>query len=167
MLEALNRWNGRVTTWLARIAAVILAVLALVTFADVFARYFFRAPFPFTVEMTELAMGTIVFLALGLTTHEQGHITVDIVIMRLSDAVRAVLALVTNAIAFVFLAVMIWQVWVRAGFLFTKGDFTPIWRIPIWPVAMVMGAGGIFLLTGVLLQLLRSVADAKGGKDAP
>ena len=66
--------NGRITLWLARIAAVALAVIAAVTFCDVIGRYFFHAPFAFTVEMTQMAMALVVYFGVGLVTHESGHI---------------------------------------------------------------------------------------------
>ena len=40
------RLNGLVALWLARIAAVALAVIAVVTFCDVIARYFFQRRSP-------------------------------------------------------------------------------------------------------------------------
>jgi TRAP-type C4-dicarboxylate transport system permease small subunit len=128
----------------------------------VIARYFFNSPFTFTVEMTELGMGLIVFLAVGLTTHEEGHISVDIVTLRLTEWFRSLLAAFTNLVAFVFLAAMVWRIWLRAEFLLQKGDVTPIWHQPIWPVAFIMAAGSVFLLTGVLLHFLRAFGRVTG-----
>jgi hypothetical protein len=39
MAGRLGRLNGRVTMWLARVAAAVLALLAVMTFCDVIARY--------------------------------------------------------------------------------------------------------------------------------
>ena len=61
LADCLWRWNGRVTWWLAPIAAAALALLAAITFCDVVARYFFNAPFSFTVEIT----GGTVFLPIS------------------------------------------------------------------------------------------------------
>ena len=156
MTGALGQLNGRVTTWLARIAAFILALLAVVTFCDVIGRYFFNAPFTFTVEMTELAMGLIVYLAVGLTTHDNEHISVDFVTLRLSEWTRALFGVITNALALAFLCIMIWRMWLQAAALLAKGDVTQVWRVAIWPVAFVMAFGGIFFLTGVLLHLMNA-----------
>ena len=151
---AIGRWNGRVTTWLARIAASILAVLCVTTFADVIARYFFNAPFTFTVEVTELAMGLIVYLGVGLVTHDNEHVSADVVTSRLSVGLRALVTLTTNVLALAFLAVMVWRVWLRAADLLAKGDITQIWHIPLWPVAFAIAFGGVFFITGVLFHLL-------------
>jgi TRAP-type C4-dicarboxylate transport system permease small subunit len=162
-----TRWNGRVTAWLARIAAFVLAVMAVVTFADVIARYFFNRPFTFTVEMTELAMGVIVWLAVGLTTHDNEHISVDFLTLRLAARTRAVIEILTNLTALGFLALVTWRLWVQAAFLLQKGDLTQVVRVPYWPVAYVIAIGSIFLLTGVLVQLLGALRRASGRVDAP
>ena len=156
IISRLDRLNGRVTLWLARVAACILAAVAAVTFCDVVGRYVFNSPFTFTVEFTELSMALIVYLGVGLTTQDRGHIVVDVVTLRLPTSVRLLLSLVTNVLSFVFLVIMIWQLWQRAAFLFDKGDTTPIWLIPLWPVAFLMAAGSIFLLTGIGLQAVES-----------
>jgi len=164
------RLNGRVTMWLARVAALLLALIAVMTFCDVIARYFFNSPFTFTVEVTELTMGLIVYLGVGLTTHTSGHIVVDVVTLRLSERLRELLALVTNALALGFLAVMVWRLWLRADFLLLKGDTTPVWGIPIWPVAFVMALGSVFFLTGVCLHLIdacRRLMDRQGPSPPP
>jgi TRAP-type C4-dicarboxylate transport system permease small subunit len=154
LFDLIYRWNGQVTRWLARIACLILAVVAVITFCDVIARYFFNRPFSFTVEGTELAMGLIVFLSVGLTTHEDGHISVDVVTIRLADWTRALLGLVTNTLAFGFLILLSWRLWLRADVLLAKGDLTQILLVPVWPVAFAMAAGSIFYLTGVLVHLI-------------
>ena len=70
------------------------------TFCDVVGRYVFNSPFTFTVEFTQLSMGLIVYLGVGLTTHDRGHIVVDVVTLRLPgiDALPC-MSLVTNVLA--------------------------------------------------------------------
>src|SRR5213079_1815599 len=108
-LDALARANGRASLWLARIAAVALAVIALVTFGDVVGRYFFHASFPFTVELTQMAMALVVYFGVGLVTHENAHISADVVTLRLPTRLRALLAILTNLLALAFLALMVWR----------------------------------------------------------
>jgi TRAP-type C4-dicarboxylate transport system permease small subunit len=150
----IGQWNGRVTLWLARVAAVILALLATITFCDVIARYFFNSPFSFTVEITEIAMGVLIYFGVGLTTHDNDHISVDVVTLRLSDWTRALLALITNLLAFGFLMLLVWRLFLRALTLLEKGDVSPIMLIPRWPTAFVMSIGAIFFLTGVLVHII-------------
>src|SRR5436853_6188470 len=132
MIDALARANGRVSLWLARIAAAALAVIAVVTFGDVIGRYFFHRPFAFTVELTQIAMALVVYFGVGLVTHEDAHISADVVVLRLRPRLRALMALATNLLAVAFVAVMVWQLWLQAEFLWAKGDTTMVWHVPLW-----------------------------------
>lgn len=153
-MDALFRANGWAALWLARIATVALAVIAVVTFCDVIGRYVFNRPFTFTVELTEIAMAVVVYFGVGLVTHEDAHISADVVTLRLSPRLRALFALVTNLLALGFLALVAWRLWRHAGALFATGDTTQVWRLPLWPIAGAVAFGSLFLLTGVLLQLI-------------
>ena len=167
LLASLTSANGWITLWLARIACVALVVIAAVTFIDVIGRYFFQAPFPFTVELTQLAMAIVVYFGVGLVTHEDGHINADVVTLRLSPRWRALLALLTNLLALGFLAVMAWCLWVQANFLLAKGDTTMVWTVPLWPFAFAVAFGSLFLLTGVVIQLLHAWARFRGVEAEP
>src|SRR5229473_810610 len=145
-IDAIVRANGRVTMWLARIAAFALALIAVVTFCDVIGRYFFHAPFAFTVELTSFAMAVIVFFGVGLVTHEDAHISADVVTLRLPPRLRALFAVVTNLLALGFLALMAW---------------------PLWPVALAVAFGSLFLLTGVLLLLIGAWRRLMGAEPPP
>ena len=157
----LHRLNGLVTLWLARVAAVIMAFLALITFADVGARYLFNKPFNFSVEVTELSMGLMVYFGLGLTTHENGHVRVDFFTLKLGERVRAAIELLTSLIAVAYLAVMIWRLWLRALVLFEKHDVSQVLHLPFWPVAFAMATAASFLLTGVFLWLLGALRQLR------
>jgi TRAP-type C4-dicarboxylate transport system permease small subunit len=166
-VTALARANGRAAMWLARIAAAALAVIAVVTFGDVIGRYFFHAPFAFTVELTQMAMALVVYFGVGLVTQENAHISADVVTLRLPPRLRALLAVVTDALALAFLAVMVWQLWQNAEFLRAKGDTTMVWEVPLWPVAFAIAAGGVLFLTGVLLHLLGACAAFSNSRQPP
>jgi TRAP-type C4-dicarboxylate transport system permease small subunit len=166
-LESLAAANGRVALWLARAGAVALTVIAAVTFGDVIGRYFFHASFPFTVELTQMAMALVVYFGVGLVTHENAHISADVVTLRLPVRLRAVLAVLTNLLALGFLAVMVWRLWAQAEFLFAKGDTTMVWTLPLWPIAVAVAAGSILFLTGVLLQLIGAWRAFSNPRQAP
>lgn len=156
--RAAHRWNRWAAASLAYVAAGVLALLAIVTFADVIGRYVFNRPFSFTVEVTELAMGLIVYFGVGLTTQEKGHVNVDVLTLRVSDRGRAALEALTGLLALGFLALMIWRLWLRAQALLAAGDVTQVWAIPVWPVASAMAVGAVLLFTGVAVHTLSALA---------
>jgi TRAP-type C4-dicarboxylate transport system permease small subunit len=162
LIDTLARANGRVTLWLAWIGAAALAIVALATFCDVIGRYFFHAPFSFTVELTEMGMAVLVYFGIGLVTHENGHISADFLTARLPPKLAALLAVVTNLLALGFVGLVIWRLWLHADYLLQKGDLTQNWRVPLWPVAFAVAFGSLFLLTGVLLQLIAAWMILRG-----
>ena len=162
----LGRLNGRVTLWLARCAAVILALMALVTFCDVIGRYVFNRPFSFTLEFVELAMGLIVYLAVGLVTHEREHVSVDFVTLKLPPRLRLLVGLAVDLVALTYLAVLVWRLFGTALSLYGTGDFTPVWFVPLWPFAFLIAAASTLFLTGTLLHLCTGVSGLIAGRGA-
>jgi TRAP-type C4-dicarboxylate transport system permease small subunit len=157
---AAARLNGLITLWLARIAAAALALIALVTLCDVVARKVFNTGFTFTVETTEMSMALIVFFGVGLVTHQRGHIVVDVLTLRLSERARVWLGLFTNVLSLGFVLIMVWRLWLQAGFIASTGDTTPILNFPLWPIAYLVAAGSVFLVTGLVLHVLDSIDRA-------
>jgi TRAP-type C4-dicarboxylate transport system permease small subunit len=154
------RLNGLITLALARVATAALAVIAVVTLCDVVARKVFNSGFTFTVEATEMAMALIVFLGVGLVTHRREHIVVDVVTLRLRERLRVWLGLLTNILSLGFVALMVWRLWLQAASIADKGDTTPILNFPMAPIAYLIAAGSIFLVTGLLLHVLDSADRA-------
>jgi len=136
-------------TWLAWAGGVTLAMLALLTFADVIGREVFRRPIPPKVELTELLMALTVYLGLGLTTITRGQIRIDIVIVHLPARLRAVLDTITFGTSFLFVCAIGWRLWDRMLVKFDKNDMTQLLGIPAWPIAAVM-----FACTGAMAVAL-------------
>ena len=103
----------------------------------------------------------------ALVTHEKGHVSVDVVTMRLPGVVRAAVEFVVNLLAFAYLCFVVWRMFLRAGELYAKADYTPIWYIPLWPVAVAM-AGQLVAVTpkkvGRSVRAGQSCATIESGK---
>ena len=80
-------------------------------------------------------MGVIVYFGVGLVTQNNGHISVDVVTLRLPEWWRALLRLLTNIAALGFLALMVWRLGLRTVALLDAGDVSPIMLIPRWPMS--------------------------------
>lgn len=60
------------------IAVVTLALIIILTVADVIGRYFFNAPLGGATELTEFGIALVVFSALPAITWEDKHVAVDL-----------------------------------------------------------------------------------------
>ena len=78
----------RVLSW---VACGVLGIMALVVFGNVVGRYFLNMPLLGTIELVELMMVVIGFFAIPYTTMERRHITVRLLVSRLSRRTQAIL----------------------------------------------------------------------------
>ena len=170
LTATLARANGRATLWLARIAAVALAVIAVVTFCDVIGRYFFNAPFCVHGRIdARWRMAVLVYFGVGLVTHENGHISADVVWSRGCRRGCARSAGAGDKPSGARLCRGDGLAAVAAGrcICLQKGDTTQVWQVPLWPVAFAVAAGSVFLLTGVLLQLIARLDERSASRQRP
>lgn len=126
---------------LAAVAAAFLFVMMTLTFCDVAGRYLFNTPVYFTIELTQIFMGMIVFLGLALTTLRRGHVTVDVMVAMLPRSLQRATDLLANLCATGVLALITWQLFDRAVTNIEDGLYTTLLFLPVFPFALVMGIG--------------------------
>lgn len=154
--------SERVTLWLARAGSAGLAAMMFLTLFDVIGRAF-NHPIVGTVEVTELIMGMMIYLGVGYTTFNRGHIRVDILIGMLQPRRQAVLDFITIAIGFGFTATICWRLFLQASSRVSNNDLTQIWELPVWPVAYVMAIASILMVTSLLLHLILTARTVMTG----
>ena len=103
-----------------------------------------------------MAMALIVFLGVGLVTHQRGHIVVDVVTLGCRSGARVWLGLVTNILSLGFVLIMVWRLWLQAAFIMSQGrhDADPgTCRCGRSPIVIAMGS--LFLVTGLVSACAR------------
>lgn len=148
---------GRVCDGLARAGALVLAVMMVMTFADVAGRYAFNSPIVGAVEMTELCMGLLVFLGLAFTTRAGAHIAVDLVTARLPAPWRRRLEVFIQLASTLIVGLMSWQLWRIAADTVADNLLTQVWELPVYPVAYAMAAASTLVVVTLVLDAIRSV----------
>ncbi|ANG62786.1 hypothetical protein A8C75_10025 [Marinobacterium aestuarii] len=130
--------------WLAfaleALAALALALLMLLTCADVIGRYFFSNAVDGAVEMTEIAIAIIVFAEIPVITWRATHVVVDIMDNHLGPAwVRAmeVLSVLLISTALFFLGQ---QVFAQAARSIRRNEVTEHLQMPTGYVVQYIGA---------------------------
>ncbi|MFD0916075.1 TRAP transporter small permease [Pseudahrensia aquimaris] len=156
----MERITKTISNWLAAAACVVLVVLMLITFFDVVGRYFFDAPLTFAVELIGLNMGLLVFFGLAITTLNRGHIAVDLVSAASPPAIRRFLARIAAIAGSVFIALMAWRLWDRAGNFMSDGLVTDILAFPIYPIVMIMSATAGFTVVIAVYQIFFATDQA-------
>jgi TRAP-type C4-dicarboxylate transport system permease small subunit len=140
-MRAIETAARRLSAALAAVAAAILTLMMVLTFVDVAGRFALNRPLFFTIELTQLLMGLIVFLGLALTTLRRGHVTVDVVVTLLPPPFRRIADLIANLCAVGVLGLLTWLLLDRVFTNIADGLRTQLLYLPVFPFALVMAVG--------------------------
>jgi len=139
----------RVEVLLGLIAALILLALMLVTCVDVVGRYAFDRPIPGGFEITELAMGALIFTSLPLVTLRRQQVTVDLFDSLVPSRYRRLQRSFLDLIAAACMGGIAWRIWIKAVEIGAAGETTASLMIPIYPLVYYM-----FFLTSITTALI-------------
>jgi len=161
-VDNLNEWTGRAVAWL-------FIPLTLLVVTDVFTRYVLNKPW-YYLDFNIQIMGVLTVLGAGYCYLHDGHVSVDILVTRLSQRKRAILDVILFPLVLGALAPLLWKV--------TEGTiqsvrilqmYISIITIPIYPYKILVTVGVcLMLLQGIskFMGNLRIVFPAKPGGNA-
>jgi TRAP-type transport system small permease protein len=155
---AAHRWAclDRLAYAAAVLAGVVLAVVMLLTVADVALR-FLAQPIYGSQEMTELAMAAIIMLALPYCSATNGHIRVDLFDDRLGRSGRWMTDCFAMVVSLVVLAFLVWNTAFKVADTYSYDDVTNLLALPLWPlyllIALSMAAYAIVALRDLVSLL--------------
>jgi len=146
---------------MAIIAAVILAMMMLLTVADVIGRYFFSKPIKGTWEVVGLLLVFAGTWGLARCQVQKGHIQVTVLIQRLSRRVQATIRSVAYLFGFAGFSLLSWRVFVMAKryFLLPRGNVTDTLDIPYAPFMFALSIGAGIAALILAIDLMRSLAE--------
>lgn len=145
------------------IAALTLAAMVLLTCADVVGRYFLNRPLTGAFELTEQAMGLLVFSSLPLVAMRRQHVTVDLFDGLISARWRRALNVVVGLLAAVCMGAIAWRMWVKAIEMMHAGETTAVLQFAVYPLVFLMAA---LTVVAVLAMLAMTWLDATGRERA-
>lgn len=149
------------------VTAALLVAMVLLTTVDVAGRYFFGRPLPGAFEITELAMGAMVFASLPLVTLRRQHVTVDLLANAVPQRWRGVQSAMLELIVAGCTGVVAWQLARKASHMAAAGETTATLSIPVYPLIWLMAALAAIAVVATLVMAwhdLRGTAPAT--KDA-
>ncbi|MCF6445437.1 TRAP transporter small permease [Nereida sp. MMG025] len=153
--------------WLAYAGGFILVALALVTVASITTRQLFNAPIRGDYEIVANGCALAVFAFLPLCHYKRGHVSVDIVVDRLPDRLKAVFGLIGDVLIAGASLLILRQLWFGFGEKFPYGSETvrqtlgmgykPYFaettyelQIPVWiPYGLALIGAAIFAVTAL------------------
>ena len=154
-----------VSRFLSYIGNSAIAVIMLLTTADVIGRYFFSSPVLGAYEITEYLMLIMVFSFLAFSQSQKAHISVDIVFNRFPAALKRFLARFDHFLCLVMLILVSYMGVHRVLDIIKSGASSTLLKIPDYPFAVFMVIGCIVLCIEFFLDVL-GVDNADEGKQA-
>lgn len=143
------------------ISALPVAVMVIITFIDVFARYLFSSPVRGSIEIIEQAMALTIFTALPLVTRRRQHIGVGLFDEMVKGKVRRFKVASCDAVSCVALALLTWRLWLQAVEDFEGRNATMVLGLPHAPLVFLMTLLAA-IATVVMLTLTWNSVRAKG-----
>ena len=151
-----------ITTGVSWIGASALVLMVLIVVANVVGRYLLRKPVLGAVEMVGLLTVITVFCVLAFTEAKGAHIVVDILLSRLRDRTKAILASIMSFLGAVFFIIMGWQGWdLMLSNLSPFVRTTGVLSIPFAPFMLVMAFGCVLFGLELLVHVFNPVSGRR------
>jgi len=134
--------------WLAIAAGVVVLIMTLTISYSVFSRYVLRTPIDLLSESAGYMLLVVTFLATAYALWVEGHVRVELLLVRLPDKVRNLLNLITHSLALVWIGIFAWQTgrmaWMAYTLNWRSDSISEVYLFPVY-VWMPIGSAILFL----------------------
>ena len=165
MLDKIVGWLEKLITPVSRLANYIgismLIVLIVLTVAEVLMRFFVGISLKGSKELSEYALGILVFLTLPYCAVRCAHIVVDIATMKLSNHIKALIDTVVYFLSVILCGLLAWQLFVRGIHIAERGEVSTMLQVWLSPFVIISAIGFILLTLVYIYQWLRAIKETR------
>lgn len=157
-LKVIEHGHDRAVALSNRLSEVLIVFVVIIVNAEVMLRYFFNSSFPYALELTQYSLVFITYLAMAQVLRKNGHISLDLLLSRVSSRVRGrfeVLDLIVVTVLCLFLTVL--GLWVAWGYY--KINYVFVGDLPIPAFLLFMIIPITFFLTAI--QGMRNIMSRR------
>lgn len=142
----------------SQFAQLALVLVMLVIVANIIMRAWWK-PLPGSYELVEILGAVILSMGAAYCAVTRGHVTVSLLVDKLSLKKQAAVDLITSLISFVFISAIGWGLLKYAGMVSRRGLETATLSIPLYPFYYLVAGGLIMLALTALLDVLKSISS--------
>lgn len=155
----------RIITWCAYLTGAIIVFVMLAVTIDITLRKAFNSPIDWVDEVSGYLLVCVAFLGAAWLLKKEGHVSVDVVVERLSPRARAFLAAMTSfLIAAVCLCVTYFGV-ITTWDVYKRGVYTvSVLEWPLAPLVVVIPFGSFLLFIQALRRAYGYLTAREGRK---
>ena len=162
MSGKIDRILGAIIKLFGVIAGILFMMMALIVTYNVVMRYFVARPPVWAVETTEYIMVYATFLAAAWVLSVDGHVKIDILVMRLSPKNQYLSSVVVSFLGLIACAVLGWFAVESTYNLYTR-DVIMMKMMP-WPKWILIAPIPLGILL-TLVQFIRNLVALLGRKE--
>lgn len=140
----------------SQFAQFALVMVMLVIVANIFMRVWWK-PLPGSYELVEILGAVILSMGAAYCAIQRGHVTVTLLLDKLSKKKQAGVDIFTSLVSFMFISAIGWGLLKFTKMSYDRGLETSTLSIPLYPVYFLVSAGLIMLALTALLQLIKSI----------
>ncbi|MFX0200214.1 MAG: TRAP transporter small permease subunit [Candidatus Hodarchaeota archaeon] len=163
----LGGWLACGVDWMITTGVMIagflsLAMVALTT-CDVVLRYIFNSPLEWGLEVQEFFLVGIVYLGLGYTEQQDGHVRVEMVFSLLPEKTKRVLMITTRSIMLGFLVLLTCKGTAVALHAFEVYEVSlSAARLPLFPSMLTIPIGSGLMSFVLIVKICKDMREAFG-----
>jgi len=151
------RW---LVLFLHAVAAFTLLALMSITCIDVFGRYLFNNPLTGSTELTEIAVGIVIFSVFPIVSWRNDHVVVDILDGFFSPKIHLFRTIVINLLISIALVYLAQRIWVLGHRSLSYGEVTEYLAIPLgWMMIFIAIMCWVTALAVITLGIYRAIVD--------
>jgi TRAP-type C4-dicarboxylate transport system permease small subunit len=154
---------GRLVTKIAGLVAILaLLMMMAIVAANVIGRGLFASPILGTVEIVGLAGVFMISFAIGLTERDRAHITVMMMVSRLSPRLQSLFAIIGFFLCLVAVTLLAWGGALQILDAMIRPEMeTPVLCVPKAPFVLVWVVGCVFIFGFLLKNLAEELVRIK------
>lgn len=153
--DSYHRLVARLVTGAGIVGAFLILVVAGITFYDVVMRYIFEKPTTWSLDFSIYLVMWGTFLSAAYTLEQGGHISVDVVVKRLSERKRISIKIIVYILVLLFCAILTWRSSVSSIDAYRFKEVTLSYtRTPLYVPMLAIAVGGGLLVLEIFRELL-------------
>lgn len=152
-------WVGRFEEGLV---ATLIALMTVITFMQVVARYVFNYSFVWALELTTFLFGGLIFFGISYGVRVGAHIGVDVLIRILPRGIARVVTIAATLLCLVYTVIVFVGSWQYVSKMYEIGILAQDMPIPQWIPRAVLPVG-FALLFYRFCEVLVHVIRGEGG----
>jgi TRAP-type C4-dicarboxylate transport system permease small subunit len=160
LLERAEKILGRLLDYFSVASGIFLLILVIINTLAVCQRYLLNNPLEWSLSVSNMLMVTSVFLCGAYTLKTDSHVSVDLLIVRMSEKKQRVLSFIKYIIILIFMSILTWHSFFLA--LDNVHSVTDsIDRLPLFPTYLVVPIGSAILCFYVVIRITKGILEFK------